>query len=414
MAGGLFVFGLSGYAFIALTGHTLTDNEANLAIAFYFLVNVVGPGIFYAVEQVTSRSTSRALASGHRPASALLRVRRAAAGLVVVVTALLLLLAPVLIGLTLHGDVILYAEVLATPAIVAVLHHVRGMLGGQQLFGGFAGTLAVEGGSRLAFTVLLVVLGTDEAWIFGLGYIAASVVAALSGMAMLRANRSGAPGPGIDSPAVAKSLLALALATLFAQLLPNIAPLVVTSRMAQDSAIALAFGQAAVAARIPLLLFLPVQTMMLPSLTAAVTRGEFGFFARRVRLILVVVTAAGALGAAVFVLLGPWALRTFFGTSVDLAPPIFMLLGLSTVVLIAAYVVQPALVALGRDRIVTAGWVVGSVATLGLVLLPGDPVNLAAIGQLIGSGLILLVVLPALWATIRTAHPPAAVGPPGH
>ncbi|MDQ3577544.1 MAG: hypothetical protein M3443_08065, partial [Actinomycetota bacterium] len=56
MAVGLGLFGLAGYVFVAVTGRTLTSAEANLAIAFYFLANVVGPGIFYALEQVTSRS----------------------------------------------------------------------------------------------------------------------------------------------------------------------------------------------------------------------------------------------------------------------------------------------------------------------------------------------------------------------
>ena len=58
MTAGLGLFGLAGYVFVALTGHALPRGEANLAIAFYFLVNVVGPGIFYALEQVTSRSVS--------------------------------------------------------------------------------------------------------------------------------------------------------------------------------------------------------------------------------------------------------------------------------------------------------------------------------------------------------------------
>src|SRR5262245_28646413 len=131
MAGGLLVFGVAGYAFVTLTGRDLPKGEANLAITFYFLVNVVGPGIFAALEQVTSRATSAALAAGEPVHLALHRARRAGVGLVAVVMALLVLLTPILTGTTLHGDWALYALVLATPAIMATLHFARGQLAGR-------------------------------------------------------------------------------------------------------------------------------------------------------------------------------------------------------------------------------------------------------------------------------------------
>src|SRR2546429_5046508 len=132
MAGGLLVFGIAGYAFVAVTGRELPKAEANLAITFYFLVNVVGPGIFAALEQVTSRATSRALAAGEPLGPALHRARRAGAGLVAAVMAIIALLTPVIVGKTLHGDWGLFALVLATPAIMAALHFERGQLAGRQ------------------------------------------------------------------------------------------------------------------------------------------------------------------------------------------------------------------------------------------------------------------------------------------
>src|SRR5262245_19311878 len=104
MAAGLLVFGISGYVFVALTGRTLTKSEANLAIAFYFLVNVVGPGVFSALEQVASRTASRALAAEQPLGPGVLRARRAGLGLAGVVAGVVLLLSPVLVGSTLHGD----------------------------------------------------------------------------------------------------------------------------------------------------------------------------------------------------------------------------------------------------------------------------------------------------------------------
>lgn len=413
MAGGLLVFGIAGYAFVTLTGRDLPGDEANLAIAFYFLVNVVGPGIFAALEQVTSRATSRAIAAGEPVHVALHQARRAGAGLVVVVMALLVLLAPILVGKTLHGDWAVYALVLATPPIMAALHFARGQLAGRQRFGTFAGALTIEGGARTVLSVLLVVVGTRAAWIYGVAYLAAAVLAALAAFLWLRAEAPDA-GEVVEHPPLTKSLAALSLATLFGQLLPNIAPLVVASRLPADSAVALAFGQAAVVARIPLLLVFPIQTMLLPNLTALATKGELGLVAAKVRRFLVAIVGIGALGAVGFVLLGPWALRTFLSARVDLSTSIMVLLAASTVALIAAGAMQPALVALGSNPVVTVGWAIGSTVTFGLGLLPGDPVALAALGQLIGPGLSLGVMLFGLRAKLRGGQDnkvPAAVEP---
>ncbi|MGQ0839647.1 lipopolysaccharide biosynthesis protein [Actinokineospora sp.] len=407
MAAGLILFGIAGYVFVALTGRTLSSAEANLAIAFYFLVNVVGPGIFYALEQVTSRSVSGAVAAGRPLGSAIAQTRRGGLWLVAAVMAILLLLSPILVGATLHGDWVLFVEVLATPVIGAGVHLVRGMLGGLQRFGGYAVTLAVEGVARLVFCVALAVAGASTAWAYGAVYLAGSVVAMLVGVVLLRkgstAPASEPVAAAAEQPHIGKGLAALATATLFAQLLPNLAPLAVTSRLAEDSAVALAFGQAAVVARIPLLLFFPIQTMLLPSLTAAVTRGEMGVVARRVRLTLAGVAGVGMLGAVIFVLLGPWVLRTFLNTAAELDTSTMAMLAFSTVVLVAAYAVQPALVALHRDQVVTLGWTIGSVVTLAIVLIPLDAVLAAAVAQIVGPALTLLIVLLGLRAGLRQA-----------
>jgi O-antigen/teichoic acid export membrane protein len=414
MAAGLLLFGLAGYVFVALTGRTLTQAEANLAIAFYFLVNIVGPGIFYALEQVTSRSTSRALAAGVDLDPEFRRTSRAGAGLVVAVTGLLLLLSPVMVGATLHGDWLVFAGVLAAPVIAGALHFVRGQLGGMRRFGRYAATLAVEGTVRLLLCLVLALAGTPAAWIYGVAYLAASVVAAAVGMAWARAGPSRVVtdrdvnkplAPAALEASLGKGLAALAVATLFAQLLPNIAPLVVTSRSPQDSAIALAFGQAAVVARIPLLLFFPIQTMLLPGLTAAVTQGNIRLVARRITVTLAAITGLGMIGALIFVVLGPWALRTFLHTTAELSAPVMLLLAVSTVVLIAAFAVQPALVALARDHVVTVGWALGSAVTIAVALLPADPVGTAAIGQVVGPALTVVVVLLGLRAGLRLPTP---------
>ncbi|WP_367133587.1 lipopolysaccharide biosynthesis protein [Saccharothrix sp. HUAS TT1] len=403
MAAGLGVFGLAGYLFVALTGHTLSTDQANLAVTLYFVVNVIGPGVFAALEQVTSRAASSAVASGQAVRTVVGRVCASGGGLVAVVVAALLLLAPFLVDRTLGGDWALFAEVLATPVLIAALSVVRGLLAGLQRFSGYAMTLTVEGGVRLALCGLLVVLQVSDAWLFGLAYLGGSVLATLVGLVWLRGVRSAPDTATAAVPPMGKGLAALAVATLLAQLLPNLAPLAVSSRLPLDSVVALAFGQAVVVARIPLLLVFPIQTMLLPSLTAAATKGDYGFVARRVKLALAVLSGLGVVYAVGFTLLGPWLLRTFMGTRVDPDTVVTVLLAVSTVILIAAFAAQPALVALRRDKTITLGWAVGSAVTLAMVALPGDPPFIAALAQTVGPSLTLLVMLLGLRSALRQA-----------
>ncbi len=398
MVAGLGVFGLAGYLFVALTGHTLATDQANLTVVLYFLVNVIGPGVFAALEQVASRAMSTATASGHSLGPVIRRVARSGAGLVAVVTAVLLLLAPFAVDRTLGGDWALFAEILATPVIIAALSAVRGVLAGTQRFGAYAATLTVEGGVRIALCLLLVALGVGDAWVFGLAYLGSSVVAAVLGLALLPRAHTGEQ---VAPPPVGRALVTLAVATLLAQLLPNLAPLAVNSRLPLDSAVALVFGQAVVVARIPLMALFPVQTMLLPSLTAAVARGDRGFVARRMRLLFGAVALFGAVYAVLFTLLGPWVLRTFMGAPVDPDASVTLLLALSTVVLVGAFAAQPALVALRRDNVVTLGWALGSAVTLALVVLPGDPPFVAALAQAVGPALTMLVILLGLRTALR-------------
>ncbi|MEU7480085.1 hypothetical protein AB0A63_29165 [Lentzea sp. NPDC042327] len=406
MAAGLGVFGLAGYLFVTLTSRTLVTSEALRATNFYFVVNVVGPGIFFALEQVTSRSVSAAVASGHALRPVVRKTCIGGAALVGVVMAGLLLMSPYLLPNTLYGDWGLFLGVLATPAILAALSIVRGALGGLQRFTGYAVSLMVEGGARIVVVSLLVFGHVSSAWVFGIGYLASSLVAVGAGLLWLRAAPSGGDDrvPG-EVPLLTKALAALATASLLAQLLPNLAPLMVSSRLGEGSVVALAFAQAVVVARIPQLAFFPVQTMLLPALTAAVTRGDFAFVKRRIMLTLGAVTAVGLVYSVLFVLVGSWVLRVFMATDTSTLTALVMgLLAFGTVVLIGVFAVQPALVAMGHDRTITIAWAIGTASTFGFALLPGDVPTMAAAAQVVGPALTLLVILVSFFRLSAAAQ----------
>jgi O-antigen/teichoic acid export membrane protein len=406
MAAGMMVFAGSGYAFVVLAGRALPKDQATLATSVYFLANVVGPGLFFALEQAASRTTSATIATGGALGPVVRRTYRSGLRLLTAIMIGLTALAPLLGARTLHGDWPVYAVVLVMPVISVHLHLARGQLAGMRRFGGYAATLAVEGGGRVILCLVAATAGAPSALMFGLAYIAPSALAAAYGLlAARRAARSAvarahtAAISAVAGPAggdLGRSLGALALASLFSQLLPNIAALAVNSRLPASSGAALAFSQAAVVARIPLTFFLPIQAMILPGLSAAAARGDVAAVRTKARQVLAVTTGLGLAGALGFVLLGSWVLRTFFGTTETVSSGVLVMLALSTVVLIIAYTLQPALVALNGDRWAMAGWAGGSVLNGTVALLPFAAVPAAAAGQLLGPALTAAVLGSAL------------------
>ncbi len=198
-----------------------------------------------------------------------------------------------------------------------------------------------------------------------------------------------------------RATLVLAGSTLLSQFVANVAPIVVNARLVSDTATAAAFTSAFILVRIPFFLFAPVQAMLLPTLTAAATTGRLSVFRRTLRLILTAIAVVGVPGAIASLLIGPLAVQVLFGAHVRLSGPMLGLLGVGTIGLMVAQVLQPALVALGRHRSVTFSWLVGSVVLTGLLFLPGDPVHAAVIAQLAGSALVVAGMTRAISAELQ-------------
>jgi hypothetical protein len=94
MGGGLLVVGAPGYGFLALSGHTLSTADAAAVASLYLLINIIGPGVFTALEQETSRTISAQLAGAGYTAVLRRRAVTAGAGLLVVVVLALFAASP--------------------------------------------------------------------------------------------------------------------------------------------------------------------------------------------------------------------------------------------------------------------------------------------------------------------------------
>jgi O-antigen/teichoic acid export membrane protein len=398
MAGGLAIVGVASYAFLAIAGHILSAADYAAISALYLLINIAGPGYFGGLEQETNRATSRALAVGGSPR--LVARTAGALGMIMVGLAVTGLLAasPVMVSHVFHGN---WALEIALDVGVATAYGgylVRGLLGGRRLFRGYAATLTAEGLTRLVLVGLLAALGLRSAGAYGFIFAAALACAGLVGLPWLRSQPSDPTAYDRTERTrtfaqLSPGLALLVAATLLTQLMANLAPVVVTGRSASDLPKAAAFTSAFVLVRVPLFLFSPVQAVLLPTLTRAVAAGDRARFRRSLRLVLTAVLVVGVLGALLSATIGPALVQVLFGARVRLPGLVLGLLAVSTILLMVAQVLQPALIAAQRHRVVTSGWVFGSVALVGLLFLPIPAITAAVLAQLAGSVLVMLVML---------------------
>ena len=412
MAAGLLLVGLSGYVFLAVTGHSSTPSDAAALSSLYFLAGLVTLGVFVGLEQETSRATSRAVAERRAVAPVARTARRHAVWLFGGAVVVLAALSPVLVSGPLRGRWDLFAALVLAVGVGSACYWVRGILGGRQEFHGYAATLAMEGLARLVPCVaVFVATGRGgAAWAYALAFAAAQGFAALAGLWWLREGFEDGGRDGLDleissfetgERSAAGGLALLVAGSLLTQLVANLPPLVASTRLAHSDAVAAAFGQAFVLVRIPLLLISPIQAMLLPDLTRSAARGDRAAVRGRVRVALGAVAVLGVVGTAVLAGAGPWVLRVFFGTRAGLSHEVLGVLGVGTVFLMGAAILQPTLVAVDRHRWVPIAWGVGAVVLGVLVELPVDPVRAAAAGGVGGPVAVVGVMAWGLGGALR-------------
>lgn len=419
MAGGLALVGAAGYGFVALAGHTLDPAHAAALASLYLMVNIIGPGVFSALEQETSRSISAEAAAGRDTGVVTRHAWLLAAAMLAGLLVVLLAISPILTDQAFAGQWGLFVAVLLSVVTSAAVYVMRGLLGGTQRFTGYSATLAAEGLTRILPCIVIAALGAPDPTVYALIFAAGSGFGAVAGVFWLR---SGTAQPveaqtevTVEPASVrrmARSLSLLVGGTLLMLIVMNVAPIVVTARMQEDAATAAAFASAFVLARIPLFLFAPVQAMLLPSLTRAATAHDFAAVRARLRVILMAVLGIGLVGVLASFTVGPWAVQVLFGAEVRLSTVVVGLLGVSTIGLMIALVLQPGLVALGAHKSVTTAWLAGTVVLVGLLALPGDPLRAGVLAQLASAALVVAIMLRALSKALR-AGGAAASAPAG-
>lgn len=426
MIAGTLLVGLSGYLFLALIGHGRFDAATTAALsATYLIGNVLGPGIFVALEQETSRVVSDGLArSGVGMPT---RVRRMAGidlGLGLASLLVLLAFAPLLLSRVLGGEIGLVAALALAVVGSAAVYLVRGLTGGQQRFRRYAMTVLIDGGVRIVGCVTLVLVGSTEPVAYAVALCAGPAVAAL-----LTARGSGPRKlvPVVGEPVVdsvdarppelgrlVRDVGLLLVASALTMVLANLAPVVVTALLPDDPITAAGFAGAVVLTRVPLLFMGTISALLLPGMTAAAAMDDRPALGRTVLRGLAAIGAIGVLAVVGTLLVGRPVVTILFGAERDTTSTATLAwLTTSAVLFMAVLLLQPALVALRLHRSLAWAWVAGTVAFALCFLVPVAPLQQGVLAQIAGPAVTLLVQLVVLGRHLRRSAEPFPAGLPG-
>lgn len=403
---GTLLVGLSGYVFLALIGHGRFNPATTAALsAIYLLGNILGPGVFFALEQETSRVVSDALS---RDVITTSRVRRLAIVDICLTVAVLLVLfglTNVLLDRVLDDQLGMVLALALTVVGSAGVFLIRGLTGGQRRFRRYASSVLIDGATRIVGCVILALIASDSSTAWALALCAGPAVAALLTV------RGSVPTAGsvIDRPPgtwqLGRDVGWLLAASGLWMIMANVAPVVVTAILVDDPLTASGFAAAMVLTRVPLLLMGPIQAMLLPQMTAAVASNNRAALRSVVIRGLLVIGGLGLVAVLVTGLIGRQVTALLFGADRDTTgtwPLVW--LTFSAVIFMAVLLLQPALVALRLHRILVLAWVAGAIAFTASFALPLPAVDCGIIAQIVGPLVTLGVQLVVLQRYARTAR----------
>ena len=418
VAAGLMVLGLASFAFLSVSGRTLGPAAFAPLATLWVVVNATGPALFQPLEQEVGRAVAhrRALGQGGRPV--FLRAALLALGMVAVSGLVLVLAADALTEEVFGGEAVLVVALFVGLVGLGAQHLSRGAMAGGELFRRYGWQLGIDGVLRLGGSLVLAVAGVLMVGWYGFVLAVAPLLAVV--VTVRRLGIATAPGPPAGWQELTRAIGLLTAGSILAQFVINAPPVAaVVLATPEEAARAGIFIGVLVLARVPLFLFAAIQAAFLPGLAAFAAEGDRASFQRRMRSILLAVSALGVLGVATVAAIGPWLVQVFYGdeyvaTRLDLIPlaaaaALFMLASVFTQTLISVRGYTPALLSWAAG---TAAFFLALLAELrleqrvGLAFLCGTAVSAAA------AGLLLRARYDGLFGS--AGHPtPLDLAPPG-
>jgi O-antigen/teichoic acid export membrane protein len=369
VGGGIGVYGLSSFAFLAVAGQVMGQGHTYTALALMWtLLNAIGIGLYLPVEQETGRSIAARSSLGHPTAPAVVGPARYAALSLLVVAVIAVLGRDQITDLMFEGQSGITTVFVLALVGMALAYLVRGILAGTGRFPRYGLQLAMDGALRVVGAGLLAAQGNADPVVYG-GVLALAPALA-SGLAMIRTGPVLCRHPHRTARAPVQ-LAPLVIASLASQALANAGPVAVQLLKAhEDDASAGNLVNALTIARIPLFLFAAVQAVFLPTLAQHVAVGGRERYTRSLRTASWLTAAVGALGVFATWAVGPEAVRLLFGPTFEIARGDIVLLALSAALFMNVQVIVQGLLAQSLDSAATTVWLVGLASMVAALAVP--------------------------------------------
>jgi O-antigen/teichoic acid export membrane protein len=399
----LIVAGVTAYLFLAVSGRALGSDRYSALAVLWVLAFTAAPGFFQPLEQEVARAIAarRARRVGTLPViqRAALTGGLLALGLVVVIL-VAALVSPLVESLFKGQSLLVWALAIMLVGYLAE-HMTRGVLAGYDRFNPYGLLVGSEGILRLVACIILAVVGVETAGPYGL-LVAAAPFAAVA--ISLRGQKGLVePGPPASWTEISTNIGFLVAGSALALALLNAAAVVVQllSSSSESEQTSWIFA-GMLLSRVPLYFFQAIQATLVPELSEQRGAGEREAFRAGLRKLTVAVIVIGAASAIGSTVLGPWAVRTFFGSDFQLDARDMALLGFGSAVYMLALTLGQALIALEHHGRYALAWVLGVVAFLVAVIAGGSDVLLRAeLAYMVGSAVTLVAMAALLWRPLR-------------
>ena len=402
IAAWLVIAGVTAYLFLAVSGRALGSERYSALAVLWAIAFAAAPGFFQPLEQEVARAI--ALRRARRVGSAPVIRRGAVAGGVLaagLVTVILLgaFVFPVVDSLF-DGETLLLWALSIMLVGYFVEHLSRGVLAGHDRFSRYGMLTGSEGLLRLGAGVVLAVIGVETAGPYGIviGIMPFAGVA----IALWRQHGLLEPGPPASWTEISRNVGLLIAGSALALALLNAAPVVVKllSSSSEDEQASWIFA-GMILSRVPLYFFQAIQATLVPELSGQRGAGEFAGFRAGLRKLTIAVIGIGALSVVGSAVVGPWAVRTFFGSDYQLGVRDMALLALGAAIYMLALTVAQALIALEHHGRAALGWVIGVTAFVVVVVAGSDVLLRAELAYVAGSAATLVAMTALLWRPLQ-------------
>jgi O-antigen/teichoic acid export membrane protein len=401
----LVVAGVTAYLFLAVSGQVLGSERYSALAVLWIVAFTAAPGFFQPLEQEIARAIAARRARNLGSAPVIQRGALTggviAAGLVVVIV-VAALVSPLVDSLFEGQTLLVWALAIMLVGYLAE-HTTRGVLAGHDRFGPYGLLVGSEGILRLTACVVFAVVGFESAGPYGL-LIASTPYAAVA-IALTGQRGLYEPGPPASWAEISANIGFLVAGSALALALLNAAVLVVQLLSSSSESEQTSWIFAGILlSRVPLYFFQAIQATLVPELSEQRGTGEREAFRTGLRKLTMAVMLIGAVSVIGLALLGPWAVRTFFGSDYELGARDMTLLALGSAIYMLTLTLGQALIALEQHRRYACGWVVGVAVFLVAVVVGGSDVLLRAELAYVAGCIAALVTMAALlWRPLRRA-----------